>query len=343
LKFPISYKDLLISILSGNYSNQDIKNFAKFCFSLSLPLIRKKILLGKINLQILGMSQNEIVVDCIADIFSRDNENHFYRIKSYFENLSDKPEILSEEEIFILFRRFIFNEVHNNLIRLYSEADPALGKIIRNMKISLNKNPLFTQITRFGEVYLIPEGVDVLWNKPALPFDQLQNFFSKAATVYDNIPEMMKKLYEALIEQEDYQRTASFVSTALLFKEVYVLGWKYENQENIDKNILTELENDDIKIIINKVCEKIKKSMFQSYVAKGKVNEYTFSKYITALSDILTNSFANKVNETGSYFESLKNQIPELTKEDYTCNHRTIIEYLAKIGKERMQIELKKL
>lgn len=343
MKFPNSYKDLLITILTGNYSTLDIKNFAKFCYSLALPLIRKKISLGKINLQILGMNQNEIVVTCIADIFTRDNENHFYRVKSYFENLSDKLENLSEEEIIIVFRRFIFNIVHNNLIRLYSEVDPTLGKILRNMKISLNKNSLFTQLTRFGDVYLIPEGADILLEKPPLTFEQLQNIFSKTAIVYDNIPEMFKKLHSVIIEQEDYQRAVPFVSAALLFKEVYVLGWKFEEYESSDNNIFAKLENDDIKMIINKVCEKIKKKMYQSYVDKGKVSENLFSKYIITLSDILVNTFISGGYATDSYFDMLKNNFPELTKEDYARDHRTIIEYLATIGKERIKNEMKKL
>lgn len=289
------------------------------------------------------MNQNQIVFDCISDIFSRNENSRFYRVESYFENLSDKLENLSEEGIIIVFRRFIFNIVHNNLIRLYSEADPALGKILRNMKISLNKNPLFTQLTRFGDVYLIPEGADVLWEKPPFAFEQLQNIFSKTAIVYDNIPEMFKKLHSVIVEQDDYQRAVPFVSAALLFKEVYVLGWKFEDHENKSNNVLTDLENDDIKTIVNNVCSKMKNKMYRSYVIKGKVNEILFSKYMNTLTEILINSFSSGMYETDSYFDSLKNHIPELTKEDYARDHRTIIEYLAKLGKEKMKIELKKL
>ncbi len=343
MKFNTSFKCILLSILSGNYTNSDLKNFVKFCYAFAFPLVSKKLSLGKLNLKLLGMSQNEIVFDCMADIFSRDNEDKFYKIKTYFENLNNLPESLSEEEIIIVFRRFLFNVVNNNIIRLYFETDPVLGKILRNMKIALKRDTSFTQLARFSDVYLVPDGIDVLWNKPPYIFERLQNDFSKIVLIDDTIPEMIKKLYDFIVNQEEYQRAVPFVSAAILFKEVYVLGWKSEVREITNNMSITDLDNEDIKAIVKKVCTKIKNCTYHTYVDKGKVTELLFLKYIDTLNDILINSFSTIEMITDSYFENLKTRIPELTKDAYIKGHKKIIEYLAKMGKEEMKNELQKL
>jgi len=341
--FTVVHKNLLIAIISGEYSNQDLKNFANLCYSLASPLIHKKISLGKINLDILGMKQNEIVFDCIADIFSRDERGRFYKVQSYFESLDFKIENLSTEEAIVHFRKFLFNVVNNNLIRLYSEVDSTLGKILRNMKIALKRESLFTQITRFGDTYLIPINSDLLWEKPPITFDYLQNMFSKTVLIHDNIPEMLKKLFDILIEQDEFQRAVPLVLAALLFKEVYILGWKEEMPSSAVNTISLELENEDVKAAANKICTGIRNEMYRAYVEKHKVDEPLFFKYMNALNLILINSFSTIEFAGDSYFEFLQMEIPDLTKDVYIKKHKKIIEYLAKIAKNKMKNELQKL
>lgn len=335
LKFKSINKEIIRAVISGDYSNLELKTFFKFCYSLTLPIIRKKISFGKLNLEILGMKENDIVIDCLADIFHRDENGNFIKLQQYFENVSNDFESKSDDEILILLRQFIFTQVHNSIIRLHSEADPTLGKVIRNMKISLNKNLYFNQINRFGENFLTPMNYDPLFHNPPLPMEMIQQQFTSEVTVHDNIPEMLKKLYNLIVEVEDYQRAVSFILTARMFRDVHILGWEteYEEVTQIDD----ELNKSEIDDLAEKVSNELKEIMFSKYVLKAKMCEAEFSKCIQAIRQILIDNFSNGKPIASSYYEHIKIQMPELSKEHYLGKYRTILEYLAKLGKERMK------
>jgi hypothetical protein len=57
MKSSYSPKRLLGGILSGTYTPLDLREFAQLCYSLALPLIRKKIALGKLNLDSVGLKE----------------------------------------------------------------------------------------------------------------------------------------------------------------------------------------------------------------------------------------------------------------------------------------------
>lgn len=281
------------------------------------------------------MKENDVVIDCLADIFQRDESGIFIKIQQYFETLASDFESKSDDEILILIRQLIFTQVHNNIIRLHSEADPSLGKVIRNIKISLNKDKCFEQINRFGELFIVPNGCDPLFPNPPLPFEKIQSLFTSEVTIHDNIPEMLRKLQKILIEVEDYQRAVSFILTARMFRDVHIHGWEVEYEEitQIDE----ELQKSEIDEIAEKVSNELKEKMFKKYVTKAKMCEEEFSKCISTIRQILIDNFSNGKPVAASYYEQMKIYMPELSKEQYLGQYRTIIEYLAKLGKERMK------
>jgi hypothetical protein len=307
---------------------------------LALPLIHKKISSGKLSLKILGMRENDVVFDCIADLFTRDDKGRLTLVNNYFDNVCPNFDELSDEFVLTKLRQLIFTKVHNNIIRLYNEADPALGKILRNLRIALNKNNYFNQITRFGDVYLIPIETEVLWHKPPLTIDYLHQAFIGSTSIDDNMPEMLKKLYDFITEQEEFQKAIPFVNAALVLKEVFVLAWKVEQIENNSYEI--EVGNSDIKNLANEIVRKIRIKFHASYVDKEKLNEDEFCNLLNAIELILIDAYSTGGKSAKSYFEYLKDQRIHLTKEEYNSYYRTIMEYLTKIAKERMKEELVK-
>lgn len=68
----------------------------------------------------------------------------------------------------------VVGKVNNNLVRLYSEAEPALGKILRNIKHALTPESGLGQVARFNEACLVPAGIDLLAHNPPYTFEALQ-------------------------------------------------------------------------------------------------------------------------------------------------------------------------
>ncbi|HTY36669.1 MAG TPA: hypothetical protein VMH23_06140, partial [Bacteroidota bacterium] len=61
MKISPSYRSVILKILSGTYSQSDVREFVHLCYLLALPLIRRRIAQGRIDLASLGLQQTDVV------------------------------------------------------------------------------------------------------------------------------------------------------------------------------------------------------------------------------------------------------------------------------------------
>jgi hypothetical protein len=338
MKAPPLDRKVLRAILTGTYSPRDLHEFVQLCYSIVLPTVRKKISLGKINLDIVGLREEDIVHDCLADLFYREDSPAFPQIVKFFEKEVPSIDQANDERLLRTLRRLVLSKVNNNIIRLYAEVDPVLGKILRNLTHALDRLPFFERQSRFGEAYLVAVGVEPLSHLPPIPMDEVRDRFAAKALIHDTIPQMMKKLHEILAEQCEHHRAVPVVAAALLFKEVYALGSEQPEQQ------LEQLgEGDDIPRIIDRVAKQFETEMHKVYVESGKKSAQLLEQYMLALKQVLTGAFARDEGDSASYFDYLKQRIPRLTEENYAKKHRTAFEYMAKKAKERVRRELRNM
>ncbi len=341
MKSPYSPKRLLGGILSGTYTPLELREFAELCYTLALPLIRKKIALGRLKPEAMGLREPDLVYDCLADLFRRGKNGELPELQKFFDAQSADLDGHSDEAVLSALRHLIFAKVNTNVIRLYSELDPTLGRILRNIRLSVERNQHFKQITRFGEVCLVPADGDPLLHLPPMPFEVIQQELSRVVLIHDNIPVMLKKLHTLLLEQADFQRTVALVSAALLFKEIYSLEW--EVQEEAVELPGSELEEQDIRKLVEKVCSDLYGEFYPTYVTNGKKSGELFAKYMRAVKGILLGSSDAGGSDGVSYYDCLRQELPDLTKESYRLEHRTVLEYLAKQAKRRIKEQMGKI
>jgi hypothetical protein len=303
-----------------------------------MPLVRKKIFLGKINLNILGMSENDLVYDCLADLFEREKNGSFPQITEYFRREILDIKTSNQDEMLPTLRRRVFGKVNQNFVRIYSEADPVLSKILRNIKQAVDKNKLFTFQIKFGETFLIPQGCDLLHECQSITDEYLKEQVSNNVLIHDNIPNILRKVYDLTVTQKDYQRSIPLICIALIVKSIYSLGkLDDEKKECVDMDVV----HLDIERVSNLVCDELRHELHGNYVQKKKCSEDIFTNYINAVKKILRQSYGDGEGKSESFFEFLKQQIPKLTKTDYAENHRAIIEYFVRLGKEKMNDKFK--
>jgi hypothetical protein len=329
-------RNVFCTILSGTYSPEDLHEFVQVCYALALPTIRKKIALGKLNLGIIGLTENDIVHDCLADLFQREDSPQFPQIVRFFQAQTPDLNAASDERLLITLRRLVLGKVHNNIIRLYAEADPILGRVFRNMTLALERTHLFDKQTRFGEGCLLACGTDLLCGLPPIPMEFVHEKFAAIASAQDTIPQMLRKLHAILSDQEEYQRVVPFVGVAIMFKEVHARA-----QEIAEEVIPQQSEDDNIAAVIESVCRQLEGKMHKSYVTSGKKSAEVFHQYMIALKDMLMIEFVQGEPDGISYFETLRQHMPQLTKAAYARQHRTAFEYIAKTAKECVRRELR--
>jgi hypothetical protein len=329
----------LRSILSSAYTPFDVREFVELCYLVALPLIRSKIAQGKLQHAATGMRERDIVYDCLADLFERNSEGDFIRVRRFFEREEVVGENATDEELLIALRRLVFLKVQNNIVRLLSEADPALGKVLRNMRLGIQKERTFEAVEQFGETYLVPAGEDPLPERPQFPLDILERELLGIVLVHDTTNVILRKLHAVLMTQNEYRRSIPLIPLALIVKKIFALAW--EQQETVEEVKIEAVENDEIRRVAKHVCEQLWNGAAAGYLRKRKHPEEVIRHYLRAIEEILVQEFGSE--EQTSYFDILKRWIPRLTKTEYRARHRTTLEYLAKNAKKRMRLAMKSL
>ncbi len=333
-----SPKNLLRSILSNTYSQADLRDFVQLCYFLALPLVRKRISQGKINLNLLGLQERDVVYDCIADLFLRSDDGNLPKIRAYMDNNGVDITNWTNERLLPELRRLVFGKVHNNLIRLLGEVDPTLGKILRNIRLALEKSESFVEMERFGESYIVSNRVEPQMWRPPMPFDLLEQGFLSVASPRSDVPSLLGNLWEFLSSQVEYQRAVSIVTAGLLFKSLYQRFLDLEVNEEQQVEMDSPIER--IQRLIHISCRQLHQDMQATYVTSGKTTADDYDKYFCVLEEILLDR-AKGHGDGLTYFDYLKRQYPHMKKTDYRKNHKKILEYLVRAGKARISKRIK--
>ncbi len=301
MKVKNSHKSLLKAIFSVSYTPPELREFVRLCHNLALPLIRKKMATGRLSLGPLRMGQPDVIYDCLADLFERSEDGRFVQIEQFFHREGVDVESATEELLIESLRRIVFKKVNTNLIRLYCDADPTIGKIIHNVDMALQRTKIFEKIHRYGEPYLVPCDGDVLLDRPPMPSEYLQQQFYRVVIIHESLPDMLKRLREVICGQKEFQRAASLMSVASLLRQVYAVRVESETQvENAGEG---KLEAEGAHWAIRKTCDDVRTEMYERYVAKGKKTQEQFEMYIVALRKILSDALNDGASSSKSFYE----------------------------------------
>jgi hypothetical protein len=327
-------KRLISSLTSPNPSTESVDEFILLCRRIATVYIKRKAVYGRIRFDLLSISLNDLTLDCIADLFQRDEAGNLIQVKTFFESLS--IESASEQDLLTHLRRLMFARVNQSLFRIYNEVDPSLGKILRNMKIAIQALHNFHIIERFGETCITPSMCDALEHLPEVDKIVLEETLRFAVKGLDNIPTMMSKLSFYLREQTEHSRIIPIMTVAIIFRSIYcdvpvILG------TNIEEQFLSH----DTSVIINEVCARVMNELEPRYVGTKKMDHPTLRKYFDVIKKNLYHVIIQQDEEQYSFYDNLQAQIPELTKEAYKKNHRSKLEYFAKLAHKRAIKELK--
>ena len=145
-------KETVVALLSAHYSYQQTNEVIAVCHAIACAFLKNTIIDGSTKQVYLGIQRNDVAYDCIADLFQKDEKGNYLKLQAFFGSLDVQS--LSNQEIFFHLRRIVSSRVNQGLFRIYQEADPSLGKIIRNIKASIQVVNNFNETERFGEIHI---------------------------------------------------------------------------------------------------------------------------------------------------------------------------------------------
>jgi len=220
---------------------------------------------------------------------------------------------------------------------MYNEADPSLGKILRNIKLAVQGLHNFKEVERFGEPCVVPSACGTLEHLPEVDLSELEKQMRYHAHCAEHIPALLAQLSVYLREQTQHSRIIPLMMAAMVFRSLY-----YDVPDDREITIDDQFTVRDASAILHHVCCRVMNETEPKYVGKKKVESHIFKKYFEVIEENLHATIIQQDGERMSFFTSLKSLMPELTEKEYKKNHKSRVEYLARLAHKRAVKELKK-
>lgn len=328
---------IIPAILAGSHSRKDLNRLVAVSHSLAASFLASKATTESL-ISVYDLTTSDLAYDCIADLFQEDGDGKYRQLQAYFSGLSIAA--ARDEEILAHLRRLVFSKVNQSIFRLYSEADPSLSKILRNIKLAIHSLKNFEELDRFGDPCIIPSLCDTLVHLPPFEREDIEHCFLHVTRGDELIPDLLAKLSLFLREQHERCRILPFVSVGILFRTVYEKKELTKPEtEMIDASFVSE----DVTAIVQQACSDVRRQTVQKYVESEKVAGEIFELYFGVIHETLCNKFTGRDGHDNSLFESLQQRLPGLTKEKYSTIHRNKVEYLLKLVQKKAMKRLKEL
>lgn len=326
VKLLTGLRENLRSILAGSHSPAQLNCVVAVAHALATSFLLSKRSAGRLSV-LHGLNHSDIAYDCIAEIFEKNERGEYMQLGAYFAgvNLGDT----SDQEILAHFRRLVFSKVNHGIFRLYNEADPVLSKILRNLKLAIISLNNFNEVQRFDEACIAPSLSETNEHLPEPTLEGLERELRQVTRGNESIPDLLAKLSLCLREQQEFSRVVPIVAVAMILKSIYTSG----NESPVEETrIEANLELEDAASLIRLACQRTRQDTSPRYVDKGKANRKVFDRYFEVIETSLRQQLIMNDGDEFSYFESLKNLMPELTKEEYRKKHKSQLEYLRRLA-----------
>jgi hypothetical protein len=291
--------------------------------------VKQKVRSGRLAPNFFKIDLNDLALDCIADLFKRDEDGAFPQLYSYYSRLISPSS--SKEELFILTRKLIFSKVNQEIFRLYSDEDPGLSKIIRNLKRTLKFVPQLLAERRNGDIWIYLDDSDP--ELPIMPPEYMEARLSEGIASNPSFKCVLTTLCNVLNGQNEFRKMYPIMGIAIICRSLFLnlLG-------NPADYVFEEegLRPDEINLFIQDSIRIIRKNTQNEYISKGKLSTYHYECYFKAMHQILIAQYVHNNGFDKSFYEYLSSFIRNLTPEIYKSEHRSMFEYFIKLTRNQL-------
>ncbi|MEM6334917.1 MAG: hypothetical protein AAF752_00020 [Bacteroidota bacterium] len=325
------FNHVISSVIGDQPDRVAVRDLVEESHKFAMAYLWKKVRQQRLLTDMFRLSVEDLALDCIADLFQRDEEGRFNQIATYFESV--KWEDLDEAGLQIALRRLVFSKVNEGLFRRYREADPSLAKIIRNLKNAAKGSDQVYLDRQRRELMIVAETGDAEQETlPTAPVDVLESHLIAylSSSDCDSLKQVVAGFVDFVACNPYYGNAFPVSDFAQVVRAAFVhLGEAVEDRD--EETFLPGVVQQRIDLVV----EAVQADMRASYVGKGKVSSTTYETYFLAVRDVLASQFANDADEVDSYLDALQIYMPDLEKPEYRTHHRHVFEYLVKLSRSR--------
>ena len=300
------------------------------CYRMSLAYLHHRLRRGVLLDNQFGISNEDLAMDCIAELFQRDESGRFVVIEHYFTPL--QWETLNEADLKIALRRLVFSKVNESLFRSYREEDPNLAKIIRNVKEALKSESGISLVKHREASWLVAGDPDTpITNKPLAPQEILEAHLLDILCNTSNTYKAVASFIAFSKDHPHYCNAYPISGFAQAVRSAFASRTIVEHEE-----APAIFEANEVDSAIQRAINYIQTSLHDTYVRGGKLSQKLFDTYVVAINKVLRATFTLSEERIDSQYDALVSVMPGLSKDAYMAQHRNILQYLFKLSRSRM-------
>lgn len=340
-------RDAILVTVSDSPHRLAVKHVVECCHRFALPYLFNKAKRGRLQLELLGLSLNDLALDSIAELFRRDDTGVFPLLRDYFDATHVSNQ--TDRELQVALRRLVFSKVNESLFRRYREADPNLGKIIRNIKDAVAANPRLRQVRRGNRdwVRVLPSnpngqrrasvptsssnGLASQRRLAIAPPEVIEAYFSSTLDWRHQVRDLTTQLIEFFQQHPYYASEYPLVNLAMAMRASFAHVVEVDTNEDQSEAAFLPFE---VEEAIQGATDWVEEDKRSWYVDQGKVSAPTYKAYFAAIRAILEGQYVYEAGATSNY-EVFTQHLPGLSKTAYQQEHRNVLEYMVKLARTR--------
>ena len=360
---------LLKRIVQGNYTQQDLVRTVDLFQKTALSYLRYLQVSGKRiggEQEDISTELEDLALDCIAPLFKRDRQGRFVILAAYFGQDLNGYDPEQNLQLLSDIRRLVVKKTKQELARIFRERDPEGARLLRNIRVAVRYSDDLHIFREAGRDWLCfrehavaelesefnavvsedralssTSSAGLRRDLPTIPEEELSQQFLSVHKPKDPVSVSIRKILHLIEDLPQYQNCIPVDLVARTIRQAHVELMRTHSQATVQQETPFEhVQGLEIEQAVNAVDASIWEKLKQ-YVWRRKLPLAVAEAYRFALRDVLQDllDHADRI----SYYKQLKHYLPDLDYFDYRQNHRSIFEYLAKLGKRELSDRLKKL
>ncbi len=321
----------LTGLIGGNLPIADLSAFVHYTRSIAetyllhfrsnvLPLCYQQ-----------GISVSDLGIDCIGELFSRDEHDTFYIMNNFVQSLHKPLGDIPDNELFFAYKSFVIRLADAQLARTYAQIDPVGARLHRNIKEAIKNSDGITLREDFRGYMIYGSNNTSDEHIDQSQLNDLERRLLEGTSVFHSTPKILERLSSLL--REEYRKGVRLIDIVLILK-------KYLSSHSVQDSLGNGIETFDnatpvdMKILRQEILRDIQSKILSTYVITGKVNKREAQSLYVILRDIVT-GFCDSEIPTDSYY-AITNKHLAISKEEYNDEWRVKVEYLAKLAREKL-------
>jgi hypothetical protein len=331
---------LIPSLCGDSPSERHVVSFARVCARLAAACLRMHEAAGyriRETRNDNGAELASLATDCIANLFERDPDGRFVRLRRYFsEHLASG---LREEEWLILVRRLVANSTRQGLFRVFRERDPEGARLWRSIRRFSAAHPRFRLLETAGRDWICerrrrdgagPRFVRALFENPEVRADCFASFRPG-----DAVPVLIAKTFDAAQRIHGPQLAIEASDLVRLFRSYRSRFHRPSAEPTVAGGDPEQcLAGTELQAQIDKARERLFRKIDRDYAGRGKLDAASSE----GIKGAIERMFEDMMNGglSGSNLDYLRESLDGLDAEAYRTRLRIPFEYLIRLMKKEV-------